>query len=226
MKRILFAMPLVIAAAPPAANPLTAEQQAELRCVAALAIVAHEQEAQDGEWDDLPNIAARGAHFAGVAGDRAVKASGQSRDAIRDIILGEVAAFQAASKDSSLPRETVTGCIAMMDKIDPPPPPPNLVTCAALVGLAQKEVQGREGQSQTASRLAVYAALLEGQARDELRRDGKTENEGDIVLGLERERIVAESKAKQAKGVNEEYDFESCFARANPPKEPHRQKQH
>jgi hypothetical protein len=226
MKRLLLALPLLAAATSPP-KPLTAEQQSELRCVAALAIVAHEQEAQDGEWDDLPNLAARGAHFAGVAGDRAVKASGQSRDAVREIILAEVAAFQKASKDSGLPRETVTGCIAMMDRIDPAPPPPGLVTCAALINLAHKEVETREGKSQTASRLSVYASLLEGQARDELRREGKTENEGDIVLGLERERILADSQAKQAKGENEDYDFEACFARANPPKEPHsKNKQH
>lgn len=224
MKRLF---PLILVAAAPLPKPLTAEQTGELRCVAALAIVAHEQEAQDGEWDDLPNLADRGAHFAGVAGDRVIKASGHSRDTVRDMILAEVAAFQKASKDSGLERETVTGCIAMMDRIDPPPPPPGLVKCAALVQLAYKEVEGREGKSQTASRLSVYASLLEGQARDELRREGKTENEGDIILGLERERLLAEEAAKRAKGQNGDYDFDSCFARANPPKEPHRQnKQH
>ena len=93
--------------------------------------------------------------------------------------------------------------------------------------LAHKEVEAREGKSQTASRLSVYASLLEGQAREELRREGKTENEGDIVLGLERERLLAETQTKLKKGENAEQDFESCFARANPPKEPHaKNKQH
>ncbi len=97
-----------------------------------------------------------------------------------------------------------------MDKVDPPKAPPTLVQCAAMMDLAAKDA----GAADQTKQLANVAAILEGKARDELRAQGKTDNEGDIILGLEKESILAQSKANRAKGEEDDLNFESCFAQA------------
>ncbi len=210
-----------------AATPFTPAQTEQLRCVAALAIVAHEQQRGAEEWSELPALQTRGGRFAEIVGQRIVAASKHPQEAVRDAILGEVAAFQKAYPgEASIPEETVTGCIALMDKIAPPAPPPTLLRCTALLSLAQQEMQRREGMSPVTSKLAVYAALIDDQARKQLLAEGKTRNESDIAIGLEREALLAETATRQKAGEDAEQDFEACFALAQPPKEPHSTKQH
>jgi hypothetical protein len=215
---------LAIAAAP---SPFTPAHTEQLRCVAALAIVAHEQRRGADEWSELPDLAGRGAHFSEVVGQKIMADTKRPQEAVRDAILAEVAAFQKAYPgDAEIPEKTVTGCIALMDRIDPPAPPPSLLRCTALLGLAQDEMQRREGMTPVTSKLAVFAALIDGQARDQLLREGKTRNESDIAIGMERDAILADTAKRQAAGQNAEQDFEACFALANPPKEPHSKKEH
>ncbi len=205
--------------APRAFNAAETEQ---LRCVAALAIVAHEQARPTGEYADVEHVATSGARFAEVAGQAIVRTSGQSREAIRDAIVSHVEGFQKAYPgDKVIPDKTITGCIMLMNRVAPAPPPPDIVHCAALIGLAQTEMQRREGMSPTTSKLAVYTALLTGQARDKLRADGKTQNESDLILGTTRDALLEDTARKQAAGESAEQDFEACFAIANPPKKPH-----
>jgi type IV secretory pathway VirB10-like protein len=214
-------------AAAPAPRPFAATETEQLRCVAALAIVAHDQARPDSDYGDVMPLANRGARFAEVAGQQIVKTSGQSREAVRDRILAEVAAFQKAYPGAAvLPDATIKGCIAVMERVAPALPPPSPVHCAALISLAQGEMQAREGMSTTTSKLAVYAALLTGQARDSLRAEGKTENESDMAIGLARDAILADTAKKQAAGESAEQDFEACFAIANPPKQPHADMSH
>jgi hypothetical protein len=214
-----FSLSLPANAAPRGFNSAETEQ---LRCVAALAIVAHEQGRPTGEYADFEQVANPGARFAEVAGQNIVKTSGQSREAVRDKILAEVEGFQKAYPgDQMIPDKTITGCIALMNRVAPAPPPPDIVRCAALIGLAQTEMQRREGMSPTTSKLAVYAALLTGQARDKLLADGRTQNESDMILGTTRDALLEETAVKQAAGESAEQDFEACFALANPPKKPH-----
>jgi hypothetical protein len=224
MRSLIFAATALSLSLPALAAPrgFNAAETEQLRCVAALAIVAHEQGRPTGEYADVEQVATSGARFAEVAGQNIVKTSGQSREAVRDKILAEVAGFQKAFPgDSVIPEKTITGCIALANRVAPAPPPPDVVHCAALIGLAQTEMQRREGMSPTTSKLAVYTALLTGQARDKLLVDGKTQNESDMILGLERDKLLADTAKKQAAGESAEQDFEACFAIANPPKKPH-----
>ena len=220
----LAAMALSLAIPAVAApRPFSASETSQLRCVAALAIVAHEQRRPAGEYADVEQVANSGARFAEIAGQNVVKTSGQSRDAVRDKILAEVEGLQKAYPgDAIIPEKTITNCIAMMNRVAPAPPPPDIVRCAALISLAQTEMQRREGMSPTTSKLAVYAALLTGQARTALLADGKTQNESDLVLGLTRDALLDETAKKLAAGESAEQDFEACFALANAPKEPHK----
>lgn len=222
---MILLLPLLAAATPAAA--FTPAQTGQLRCVAALAIVAHEQQRGNEEWSDLPALATRGGHFAEIVGQRIVAQSKRPQEAVRDAILSEVAVFQKTYPgDANIPEKTVTACIALMDKLDPPAPPPSLLRCTALLGLAQEEMQRREGMTPVTSKLAVFRALIDDQARKQMLVEGKTGNESDVAIGLEREALLAETTKRQKAGQNAEQDFEACFALANPPKEPHSTKQH
>ena len=219
MKRLMIiALPLAtLAAAPPAASPplsLNLEQVEQVRCVAALAIAANDQVRGAPGWVGFPWLPDRGKRFAGIIGDQLVTETNMTREAIRDNILAEVATLQARAAASTNPQpeaqSLVRSCISMMDKVDPPKSPPTVVQCAAMVAIAARDAAGGDQSRQ----LANVSAILESQAREELRGQGKTDAEADIVLGLEKETILALSKANKAKGQMDDLNFEHCFARA------------
>jgi hypothetical protein len=213
-KLLLIALPLSALAASPPPLSLNVEQKEQVRCVAVLAIAANDQLRGAPGWVGFPWLPVRGKRFAGIIGDRLVTETKMTREAIRDSIIGEVAGLQARAAASTNPQPEaqalVRSCIAMMDKVDPPKAPPTLVQCAAMMDLAAKDA----GAADQSKQLANVAAILEGKARDELRAQGKTDNEGDIILGLEKETILAQSKANRAKGEEDDLNFESCFAQA------------
>ncbi len=200
------------AAAPP---PLTADQKERVRCVAALAIVANEQERGVGDWDRLPPLKSRGSHFAGVVGESLTGEGGRTREAVRDAILASVAEFQKSGVNE-LPPEIVTSCIALMDRIDPPPPPPNLTECAAMVSLAANSVREQDGFTDNAKLLFTFATVLDSRARAKLRSEGKTEAENDMIIGLKKEEFL---KAAKARGKNADPvgpDMAGCLELAKP----------
>jgi hypothetical protein len=196
------------------APPLGADQTERVRCVAALAIVSSEQERGVGDWNSLPRLKSRGAHFAGVVGEILTGQAGQTRESVRDAILAEVATFQKSYK--TLPTDTVIDCIALMDKLDPAPPPPGLTECAAMVSLAASDVQAREGMSDTTKLMITFATVLNSRARDQLRAQGKTEAENDVVIGLVKEQMVAAAKRKSTDVTEVGPDMAACLELAKP----------
>ncbi len=200
------------AAAPP---PLTAEQKERVRCVAALAIVANEQERGVGDWDSLPPLKSRGSHFAQVVGDGLTGEGGRTREAVRDAILAAVAEFQKSGVNE-LPAETAINCIELMNRLDPPLPPPGLTECAAMVSLAAKGAREREGFSDNVKLLVTFATVLDSRARAKLRSEGKTEAENDVILGLKKEEFSAAAKAKRKGNEAIGPDMAGCLELAKP----------
>jgi hypothetical protein len=222
MNAILSALIILAGAAtapaPPAMPPpLTADQSERITCVAALAIAAGEQQRDAPGWQGLIWLPQRGAHFAGVTGDTIMKEAGWTREQVRAEMVQAVSTFQkqaVTAKDGRFLRSRVESCITLMDALDPPPPSPGLVQCAAMVSLAELEVRGREGASKTATDLGNMAAILDNGARKELKEAGRSGNEADVILGLEKDRLATVSKDNRAKGLSDSLDFESCFKRA------------
>lgn len=199
-------MLLALAAAP---APITADQHQRLRCVAILAIVAGEQERRTAAALVLPPLYKRGARFAEVAGEGAVKETGRTQEQVRELILAEVAAVQkAAGAKGALPIEEARECVALMERIAPPLPLPGPVQCAGLVKLAADDVRRREGMTKAAMDLATLASALENRARAELTAGGKSGSESDRELTLAREAIAAKP--------NDAPDMESCVELARP----------
>lgn len=221
MLRAILVLPLLMASQPAlaATAPLTSAEAARVKCVATLAIVASEQERGTSEWDDLPPLGERGERFAQIVAGELQKA-GRSEAEAKASVVSAIETMQreagAAADPGATVRDAATGCIAMLDKAVPPPKPPTPLQCAAAVGLAYEEVKGREGMSKTAKDLDIVASVLDNRARDELRAAGKTEAEADIVIGTEKERLLAEYKAAPEGSRQTEIDFPACFAMAQP----------
>ena len=173
-------------------SPMTAEQASHVRCVAALAIVANDQARGAPGWEDVPPLAKRGAHFAGIVGAALTKDKARSREQVKAAMTAAVATFQ---KSKTLTPETVNQCIALMNRVDPLAPPPSLTQCAATLSLAYEDVAKRDAASNAAKDMATFAAVVTARARAELRDGGKTEAEGDVVLGRAKDAIAADAKS-------------------------------
>lgn len=204
-----------------AARPtLGIEISAQARCVAVLAIVANEQQRGADEPSGHPALVFRGAKFSDLVTRALMKETGRPRDQARAEILAQVSALQAESALASDPAaflgEIVGPCIAMLDRLVPPPEKPTLPQCAAALTLAFEDEKAHQGMSASARTLAVFSSVLDGRAREELKATGKTEAESDIVIGLEREKLLMEFKRHRKKGAQDKIDFQSCFEMARP----------
>jgi hypothetical protein len=166
------------------AAALTPQSAQDIRCVAVLGIVAYDQRRETTEWADIPPVAKDGERFAGIVGERTMKESGRTREAVKDLILAEVAAVQKAK---TIARPEVEVCVKRMAVVAPPPPPPNLPRCAAIMTLAAEAVKKREGLSTGAKDLATLASVLAYRAKAE----GKSE--ADVTASIAKERAAAET---------------------------------
>jgi hypothetical protein len=185
---IMFAL-FSVAAVQPLPKPLTSTDTDKARCVAALAIVAHDQARGAPGWTDFPPLARRGAHFAGVIGDRMMRETDRSREQVRDVIIAQVKTLQPQG-DAAL-AGLARRCIAMMDKIDPPLPPPSPAQCAAIMALAYDEARKAGPLDGNAKDLGTLAAVIDYRAREELRTAGKTEADRDHLMAEAKQQVAA-----------------------------------
>ena len=216
----IFAAILVQSTATAAPLPLTDVHKRDLSCVAALAIVASEQQRGVESSFVYPLIQERGKTYAGVIGERVMQETGMSQEDVGKAMVAAVADQQAKVKDVAEPQQVVEAemakCLPLLDETVPPKPKPNLNQCAAMVELAYREVYGREGLSKTAKDLKTLATVLDSRARDALKADGYSGNESDVILTTLREKMLAEAREKEAQGISSDLDFDHCFKLAAP----------
>ena len=200
--------------------PLDDNQRRDLSCVAVLAIVASEQERGVESALDYPLLTERGATYAGLVGERIMAETGRTREQVREEILGAVAGHQAMAKNAADPdalvRSEMATCLPLLDAAVPPKPKPDLTQCAGMLQLAYEEVHNREGLSKTAQDLKTLAAVLDSRARDQLRAEGLSGQESDILLTQSREAMLADAKKRESMGKGSDLDFDHCFVLAAP----------
>lgn len=180
-------------------------QAKDIRCVAALAIVASEQKRESG-WSDVDDVQDDGADFAVLVGEDVMKTTGATREDVRTQMVAAVGAIQ---KGKALSREEVSGCIAAMKARIPVTPPPELPRCAAIMGLAYNAVKARDGLSKDAKDLGTLASVLTYRAREIAIGAGKSMAEADALIGAERDRAAKAGGAPQA-------ELRACTALAAP----------
>lgn len=214
---------LMLAVSQPAASPpvpLDQMQRRDLSCVAVLAIIASEQERGIESALDYPLLSERGATYAGLVGERIMDETGRSKEQVREDILAAVKDQQAmavaAADPEELLRSEMATCLPLLDAAVPPKPKPDLTQCAGMLQLAYEEVHNREGLSKTAQDLKTLAAVLDSRARDQMRAEGLSGQESDILLTQSREAMLAEAKQKESQGQGSDLDFDHCFKLAAP----------
>jgi hypothetical protein len=210
---LLFLYPVALFAASPR---FSAEQTEQLRCVAALAIIASEQQRGIAEWSDFPDLSDAGARYASVVTDRVAGAVKTEKSMVESQIVREIADLQRQSSSeqgsSRILHTLGEACMTEMETVLPQVPAPGLTRCAAMVALARDDARAREGMSKAVKDLTVFASVLDNRARLALRADGKSDAESDIVLGLEREALADAFKDGRGQGL----DFPACFELAKP----------
>lgn len=202
---------IAVAATAALAAP-TPAQNADIRCIGLLAIVANEQERGTG-WSDYPALTDDGARYAEVVGRELMTATGRTEAQTRDLFVAAVAAYQrSAVRGADHPpalRAEVDRCIAAMKRRAPPPPHPPLPRCAAVMSLAYEAVKAREGMTAAAKDLATLASVLNYRARTELSLGGRSEAAVDAVMA------AARAEATKA-GTTSDDELDACATLAAP----------
>jgi hypothetical protein len=211
MLAIVLTLPFLTNGALAVPAGLTREQAGRLECVAAYAIIASEQRRQAPEWADYRPLDRDGRRYSQIVVDTLARETGRKPAELRDSVVAAIARFQKSGQAAAV-RERADICLADLERTVPALPPPPLPRCAALVAFARDDASRREGMTGPVKDLSIFASVLEDRARTELRAAGKTEGEGDIVLGLEREAL----RKAFSQGSPPDLALEDCLELARP----------
>lgn len=200
---------------------LSTEDRAAVRCSAAFAIVAGEQQRRAASSAHYPPLGWRGREFMVVTGERLI-AAGWSREQVTAAMTEAVADLQREAKTTgnaaSVLDAVMPSCLTLLNAQVDQLIEPNLPQCAAILRLSYDEVQALEGLSSPAKDLLTLATVLESRVRRELARQGRTEAEADVIVALEAESVA--KVAAQPGGV-ERFDIATCFELAKPEEKTH-----
>lgn len=131
--------------------------------------------------------------------------TGRSREQVGQEIRAIAAVQQAKSAQGSAPLASpaFANCLAMLDQ---QVPPPTLNQCAIATALAYEEAYRSGADSNTAADLKNLAATLDLRARAQLRADGYSDSDSDILL----EKLRAEMRG-QTVAEGELVDLDQCI---------------
>lgn len=144
-------IPLFLAAAAALPAPLAQTDRDDLRCVAVLAVVAHEQ--ASGLWGQVSSLSDDGPRYAAHVGDSLVE-RGIARDTVRNLLIGEAKVLQ---KSGPLKRAVVDKCVARMRVAVPPL---SLTRCAAVMMRAATLAKAEEPDSENTRQIAALAPVV------------------------------------------------------------------
>lgn len=213
--------PTAVAGTAPDLSRLTPTHRAELRCAAAFAIVASEQERGIAGALAFPPMGARGKQYFVDVGTRVAGEAGLTREQVRDLMVADVAQMQkraANAPDAEMAAE-MKPCLARLDAAVPPAKVPTLLQCTAILSLAYEEVHGREGMSASARDLATLSSVLTSREREALIAAQKSGDEADQTIAQAHDAMLAEAFDNQ--GGVEKYDIAHCYDLAKPNEKSH-----
>ena len=232
----LLALTTAVQAAPPrpvpapAATPadysrLTEDHKAALRCAAAFAVVATEQ--QRGEKDALgyPPLAFRGREYFVRVAAQVIDQARLSRDAVRALLVQDVAEMQQQAGAIADPageiKLVIRPCLDRLEKLVAPLKTPDLLECSAILTIAAAEVHAREGMTATAADLTTLATVLTTRAREAQIAKGKSGNEADAAVEIAHDQMVAATTPGTPGGGADQYDIAHCYDLSKPAAKSH-----
>jgi len=152
----LLAAPLLGAATqPPAPDRLTGQDRHDVRCAAALAVVAAMQDRGDSAALALPPLGIRGKRYFGLVGERVAAQTGLSGEAVRDVLAE--AAHNVAHDGAPA---VAASCLGELDTAVPPRPAPDALACIAMLDVYADVLTARDATNALAITLRREAAAL------------------------------------------------------------------
>lgn len=219
------APPPAPAPSPPDLSKLTSEHRAALKCSAAFAIVASEQQRGLDSALAWPPLAFRGKEYFVRSSARVMDEAGLTQEQVRDLLVADVAALQQQATRTGDPDGTVNAvmkpCLSLLDAEVPPLERPSLVQCSAILAIAYEAVHSREGMSPTAKDLDTLSTVLADRARKQLLAEGKSGNDADRALGEARDAMLNDAANGASTGGADKYDIAACYDLAKPDPKTH-----
>jgi hypothetical protein len=134
---------------------LTAQDRHDVRCAAALAVVAAMQAQGDAAAIALPPLGIRGKRYFGQVGERVSAQTGLSGEALRDVLAD---AARRVAHDGA--PAVAASCLGELDAAVPPRPAPDAVTCLAMLDVYADVLASRDANNALAPTLRRESAAL------------------------------------------------------------------
>ena len=202
---------------------LTEDHKAALRCAAAFAVVATEQQRGEKTAVGYPPLAWRGKEFFVRVAAQVMDQTGLSRDAVRGLLVQDVAEMQQQAGAIADPageiKQVMRPCLDRLEKLVVPLKTPDLLECSAILTIAAAEVHAREGMTPTTADLTTLATVLTTRAREAQITAGKSGNEADTAVELTHDKMVA-ATAPGSAGADQ-YDIAHCYDLSKPAAKSH-----
>jgi hypothetical protein len=174
-------------------------------------------------------MAVRGKRFFADVGERVLRETALSRDAVRDLLVADVADMQrraatdpahdpAHDADDELTAQ-VQPCLARLDAAVPPLKVPDLAQCAAILALAYDDARARDPQSAAARDLQTLAQVLASRARAAFIAGGASGDGADAALAQAHDAMRSEAASRP--GGVENYAIAGCYDLAAPEAKSH-----
>jgi hypothetical protein len=204
---------------------LTEDHKAALRCAAAFAVVATEQQRGEKTALGYPPLAFRGKEYFVRIAAQVMDQTGLARDVVRGLLVQDVAEMQQQAGAISDPdgeiKLVMRPCLDRLEKLVAPLKTPDLLECSAILTIAAAEVHAREGMTPTAADLTTLATVLTTRAREVQIANGKSGNEADTAVELTHDRMVAENAPGAVGGGVNQYDIAHCYDLSKPSAKSH-----
>ncbi|WP_353229953.1 hypothetical protein [Novosphingobium sp.] len=157
--------PAALTAAPPTHGApgrerLTPRDLHDLRCAAAVAMVATRQANGDAAALALPPLGIRGQRYFALTGERIAAATALSATVLRDVLTE---AAQGLAHEGAT--AVAQACLADVDAVVPPRPAPDALVCHAMLGVYAEVLTARDAGSALAATLARESLALAPAAR-------------------------------------------------------------
>jgi len=134
---------------------LTEHDRHDLRCAAAVAVVAVMQARGDAAGRALPPLGIRGKRYFGLVGERIAAQTGLSAAAMHDVLAD---AARSVAHDGA-PAVAVS-CLGELDAAVPPRPAPDAVACLAMLDVYADVLAARDANNALVPTLRRESAAL------------------------------------------------------------------
>ncbi len=168
----------------PVQNALTSQDQHDLRCAAAFAVIAVAQTRGDAAALALPALAIRGKRYMGLVGERLAGSAGLSGETLANLLVNA-----ARSVTQNGAPDVAVSCLGDLDRVVPPTPAPDAVTCVAMLDIYAHVLATRNPADPLAVILQHEAASLTPAAQALLGAKGLDPAAAAAAIDLERRRV-------------------------------------